>query len=285
MVQKKIWEDTFYTSTEDSLVYKIKAGNNYIFQGKAYKMPNESSLRICVNKICQDFLYQDIDSFFGNLYTSSQVNSGACIDFYLQNSAGTTLETYRFLYNWDYESNWGNFGMRLSAPINGHYAPLMWRLRTDVTANGVVTTTRNAENSGFNTIVCSDYFLYYVNARGGWDSFAFEGRCSKVDNLTEHNFNRSFDNNTKEFGLGRYISEVSTTYTLNTGILTEEQAMKVAKHLISSPKCYLHIANEYNNKIIPVVITNNVAEYKKEGDDDIINYEITVKESQEKIRR
>lgn len=280
MVYAPIWKDTFYTSTADTLVYKIKVSNNYIFQGKAYKMPNAQNLSICVNRICENFLFQDIDLILTGATT--QTSSGACLNFLLQNEGGITLQTYRFLYDWDYGHNWTGSYAVLSIPINGHYASGQMKLRSEVSSAGVVGTTSTA-TTGYNKEVCGDYILHYVNARGGWDSFVFEGLCTKTDTISDHYFNKSFVNTTKEFGTGRYISEINTAYKLNTGILSEDEAALFAKHLIGSNKCYLQILSE--GKIIPVVITDNNAQYKKEGQDDVITYEVNVKESQEKIRR
>lgn len=275
-----IYKDTFYTSAAQTLTYKIYAGaNGYIFQGKAYSMPNGQPIKICMNKICQDYLRQDIDSILAG--SSSQTNQDACITFTLQSEAGSTLGTYTFVYCWDYDYPMNTASATLSVPINGHYAPSQsYKLRT--TLNGSTVTTY-ASNDAYNKEVCGDYVLHYVNARGGWDSFVFEGRCKKTDNITNHYFNRVFDNNTKEFEQGKYISEIDTTYTCNTGILTQEQAALFAKHLLGNPKCYLEIISK--NKVIPVLITDNTADYKVDGEDEVITYEVKIKESQTKIRK
>lgn len=279
MAYAPIWKDTFYTASSQTLIYKIYGGNGYIFQGKAYAMPNGDPIKICVNKICQDYLYQDIDSILAG--SSSQSNNGACRTFTLQSEVGNTLASYTFLYCWDYDYNWNNNSATLSIPINGHYAPSQrYMLRTTVN-NGSVTTY--STNSEYNKQVCGDYVLHYVNARGGWDSFVFEGACRKADDYTQHYYNRVFDNTTKEFEQGKYISEISTTYTCNSGLLTQAQAAIFAKHLIGTPKCYLEIISE--NKVIPVIITDTKAEYKTEDGEEVINYEINIKESQTKIRK
>lgn len=279
MVYAPIWKDTFYTSTADTLVYKIKVNNNYIFRGKAYKMPNANNLSICINKICENYLYQDFETILAG--SSSQTNAGACLDFYLQNDGGTTLEIYRFLYDWDYSHSWAGSAAELSLPVNGHYASGQYRPFTTVANNGSVTTL--AQSGRYSKLSCGNYALVYTNARGGWDSFLFEGRCTKTDTISDHTFNKSYINTTKEFGTGRYISEINTTYKLNTGILTEAEAANFAKHLISSNKCYLQ--DLVNSTIFPVVITETSAPYKIDGQEDVITYEINVKESQEKIRR
>lgn len=273
-----IWKDTFYTSSSDSLEYQITYNGSTIFSGKAYRMPNGNPIKICVNKLCQDYLYQDIDSILAG--SSSQSNSRAIGTFYMT-SNGSSLGSYTFLYDWDYDHNWNGGSEPLSMPVNGHYATGQLKLFT--TCNGGSVTTVSTDSTHYNKLVCADYILHYCNARGGWDSFAFEGRCYQIDNFEQHYFNRVFDNTTKEFEQGKYITEIESNYRLNTGILTEEQAKIFAKHLISTNKAYLQILS--TGKIIPVLVTDNNAEYKVENDEDVITYEITVKESQTKIKK
>lgn len=280
MVKAPIYKDTYYTASTATLQYTISCGGNTIFSGKAYRMPNEGVLKVNINKICQDYLSQDIDSILAG--STSQTNHNACLDFTLKNGGGTTLETYRFLYDWDYGHSWTGQSATLSEQINGHYASGQLKLSSSVDTGGTVTTVSN-NTSLYNKEVCADHILHFVGARGGWMSFCFEGRCVKTDSITQHFFNRAFDNNTKEFEQGKYISEISTSYKLNTGILSQEEAARFAKNLVSSNKAYLQILSE--GKIIPIVITDTQVQYKQDGQEDVITYEVNVKESQTKIKK
>lgn len=285
MVYAPIYKDTYYTTTASSLSYRIYNNNTLIYSGKAFKMPNESNLRININKICQDYLRQDFEA----LLTGSTVvrNNDACVEFVLKNSSGTTLETYRFLYCWDYGFEWNrSVTTFLSNPVNGEFISGQIKPLTTVTGTtgSTMPTVSTASATGIYTKeVCGDYVLYYVNARGGVDAFAFTGKCQKTDNITQHMYNRAFNNNTLEFEGGRYISEVITTYELNTGILTEAQAANFARNLIGTNLCYL--ANITEGWVKPALITDNTAVYKQEGDEDVTTYKITVRESQSKIRQ
>lgn len=278
MAKAPIWKDTYYTSSSNSFVYTIAADGSTIFSGKAYKMPGQASIKINLNKICQNYLQQDIDSILTG--STSQTNSDACKQFTLKNATGGTVDTYKFLYDWDYDHSWTGQSATLSVPINGEYDAAMWKLKTTV-ASDVVTTSKNTGD--YTKLVCAEYCILYVNARGGWDAFAFTGKCRKTDNITPHYFNRAFDNNTKDFETGRYISEISETYELNTGVLTEAQAALFAKHLIGSNKCYLQ--NTKEGWVKPIVITDTQAKYKLDGDENVITYTLKVKLSQSKIRQ
>lgn len=281
MVKAPIYKDTYYTTSSNSLVYTISADGGVIFSGKAYKMPGQANIKININKICQDYLRQDIDSLITG--STSQTNSDACKDFVLKNSTGGTIETYRFLYDWDYDHSWTGQSATLSQPINGEYAANMWKPKTSVASTGTNAVTTNTTGGTYNKLSCGDYALIYVNARGGWDAFLFTGKCRRTDTMNQYNYNRAFDNNTAEFETGRYISEIEENYELNTGILTEAQAALFAKHLIGSNKVYLHNLND--NTIKPAVITDKQAAYKLNGDGDILTYTLKIKLSQSKIRQ
>lgn len=280
MIYSPIYKDVYYTSTSDSLSYIIITDGVTIYSGKAFKMPNQDSLKININKICQDYLQQDFEDILNG--STSITNHNACKDFILSTEDGTTLETYRFLYCWDYDFEWTRtVTTPLSVPVNGHYVSGQLRPHTQV-SSGNNTVSTSSSMGVYNTVVCADYVLYYVNARGGWDAFAFEGRCKKTDSITQHNYNRAFNNTTLEFESGRYISEITTSYELNTGIMTEGEAAKFAKNLIGSNLVYL--ANISEGWVRPAVISDTSAEYKQEGEEDVITYKVTVKESQSKIR-
>ena len=278
MVYAPIYKDTYYTTTASSLNYRIYLGEDVIFSGKAYRMPNGGQINININKVCQNYLMQDIDSLLTGS-SSSQRNYDAVGDFVLKNATGGTLETYRFLYDWDYGHSWTGQSVTLSEPINGEFISGQMKLKTTVaTSTNNVNTYRST--GSYDKEVCGPATLYYTNRRGGWDCFAFH-KMEKSDNITAHSYSKAFNNNTYEFEENRYISSVDTSYKLFTGILTDEQSELFAKHLVGSNKCYLHLFEE--GRIVPVVITDTSVTYK-DSDEDVITYQITVKESQSKQR-
>lgn len=284
MVIAPIYKDTYYTASTSVLQYTILTGGKTIFSGRAYRMPSEDTLRININKVCKDYLTQDLETVLGG--SSSQTNSKACLDFVLKNSGGTTLETFRFLYCWDYDYTWTGQSATLSESINGHYASGQLRLSTTVstgnTSNTNTVTTVSNNSSLYTKVVCADYVLHFVGARGGWMSFAFEGRCTKSDGVKQYLYDKAFNNNTKEFEKTNYLNEITTTYKLNTGVLTEAQSLKFAKNVGSSTKAYLQILSE--GRIVPVLITDTNVQYKTDNQNEIITYEVNVKESQSKIK-
>lgn len=285
MVYAPIYKDTYYTTTAASLNYTLNYGDNVIFSGRAVRMPNQDNIRININKLCQNYLWQDIDELLASSSPSSQSNSNAIGNFVLKNGAGTTLETYRFLYDWDYTHSWNNSSATLSMPVNGEFISGQMKLKTTVSTGNsstINTVTTYRSTGTYNKEICGDYVLYYVNARGGWDAFAFH-RGEKSENITQYNYSKSFNNNTYEFEDKRYVAEIMTSYKLTTGWLTDEQSKNFAKNVISTTKAYLHNVTE--GWIKPVLVSDTSVVYKEqENIDDIVYYQITVRESQIKQR-
>lgn len=283
MIISPIYKDTYYRTTDRTLVYTINVDGQQIFSGKAYKMPNAEYLTININKICQNYLHNEIRNLLEDNSLLSYENADALRTFELCNSEGTVLESYQFLYCWDYEFDWTGETAILSNPINGHYAAGMFKMHTVKTATGVYTDKRTG--SYFTDVKCCDYSLIYLNARGGWDEFAIEGTTKKTDDITQYTTDMVFDNNSLDFENNRYISEVITSYEFNTGYLTDLQAKNLAKNLLGSNKVYIHNLN--TGKIIPAIITDKTAAYQtyQTNGGKMARYTIKVKESQSKIRK
>ncbi len=280
MTKAPIYKDTYYTVSYSPLEYVITLDGETIASGKAYKYPDAETLWVNINKICNNYLSSDIDLILTG--ATAQTHYDACKVFNLENRSGNTLEEYTFLYCYDYGYSWSGQAATLSLPIEDSYAVGTKILTTTVTTGGVVTTTTSNPSK---TLGCARYNLIYLNARGGWDVFTIQGNARKTDNITQYTTDRAFDNNTHQFEENRYISEIRTSYELNTHYLTDEQAEILAKHLLGSNKVYLQDTVE--GKVFPVIIKDNSAVYQTyEGNGRrMAQYKISVSESQQKIRK
>ena len=281
MVYASVWKDTYYTTTASTFNYTITdENNNTIFAGRAQKMPGQENIRININKVCQDYLWQELDAILGGGNLESQ--NGAIRQFHLKNQTGGTEETYSFLLCYDYDFNWtGQTGVTLSQPIDERLISGMTALTTRIIAGRVVTTTASAPTK----TTCGDYGLYYLNRRGGWDAFAIQGTGVKSEAITQYLTDKAFDNNTREFEANRYLAEIKTSYVLNTHYLSDEQAENLAKNLLSSNFVYLHCLK--TGEIKPVIITDTSVTYQtyQTNGKKMAQYKIAVTESQSKLRR
>lgn len=285
MVIRPIWQDTILEVTSKVFNYSITLDDEIIFKGRAYKRPDAQYNTIKINKICEHYLYNEVDELMANDGTTLVANTTAFRKFNVINDDdGTLIETYGFLYDWSYE-NWDGRIKSMSRPINGHYTPGMFKMYS--VFNGADTVINNTTDGIYNKEVdgCFEYALYYLNSSGGWDSFLIEGAGIKKDTITQYTTDQNYNNNTVDFELNRYISQIQSSYELNTGWLTDDQSANLANNLIGSNRVYLHNLKE--NKIIPVVVTDNSVTYQKQKTNGglMAQYKINVKESQTKIRR
>lgn len=294
MIYSPIWKDTFYESTENTLIYKIKVGVEIIFVGKAYKYPNATTLKINMSNICRDYLWNDFDEAIKNMLDGKRVPFINCPNavktFTLCDHLDNVLEEYTFLFDWSYEGDFTGESMVMSRPINGHYAANMLRPYTQYNkSTGTVRLYPNdlSIDKQYPTLIkeCKPYVLYYLNANGAFDAFVIEGAVNKTDNISQFTTEQSFDNKTFEFETNRYISEIQRTYEMTTGFLTDEQSERLATHLIPSNVVYLHNTDE--NWVHPVIITDTSVKHQtyQNNGKKLCQYKINIKESQTKVRR
>lgn len=138
------------------------------------------------------------------------------------------------------------------------------------------TTTLTSKNT------CAKYAIYYLNPLGGWDQLLIEGKVVKTIKFENKTFKMNFDNNTNEFQNKHYLKNLTTSYKLTTGHLTDEQA-KLMPNLIETTKAYLCELD--TNRYIPVLINNNsvdIKTYRNQGR-KLFTYTIDVQESQNKF--
>lgn len=129
---------------------------------------------------------------------------------------------------------------------------------------------------------CAKYAIYYLNPLGGWDQLLIEGKVVKTIKLENKSYKRNFDNNTNEFENKHYLKNLTTSYKLTTGYLTDAQA-KLMPNLIETTKAYLCELD--TNNYIPVLINNNsvdIKTYRNQGR-KLFTYTIDVQESQNKF--
>ena len=132
---------------------------------------------------------------------------------------------------------------------------------------------------------CTRYALYYVNAYGGWDTLLLDGSCKTSDALTRHTAELEYDNNDESArGLRDYAVEVARLWTLNTGLLTDEQSSRM-HHALNTTNAFL--CDLLTGELIPVVLTDTDHARKtfKADGRQIAQYTFNAKEAQAQVRR
>lgn len=275
-----IWRDTYYTGTTDEFEYHIDLDGEEIYRGIGYIAPDSSILRINISKICEDYLSCSLPDFRG-LSGGTFTHTDAYRSFLLYDSGTTLLNTYNFLYCWDYLTDFTGGTTNLSHPIDRRYAPGMKLFSTAFSGGSVITTLASSGN-GYNEVSCGNGAVYYKNRSGGWDSYLVRGTIKRNDTYQKYSYNRSFDNNTIEFEEGTYHNQVRVKWTLNSGWLTDTQSRTLAFNLIPSNAIYFH--NFQDNTIVPCICTLSNTDYKtfRGEKNKLVNYQITLEESQKK---
>lgn len=131
---------------------------------------------------------------------------------------------------------------------------------------------------------CAEYALYYLNAHGGYDHLLINGTSKRSDNIKRTEITRVVDNTTLKHGRSDVHTEITRTWHLNTGHLTDAQWAKT-HHLLGSTHVFLH--NLDSGEIVPVVIKANKADFNtyRNNGGKMSQLSIDVEESTKRERR
>ena len=319
-----IWKDVEYVMGGDDVRYGIyteetyRIGNQWfkedvlLFSGRAYAAPNEVTVSININKICQNYMNDN-----PNIFTGSVGYGHSFKTFKLKNEYGTLLHTYHFINDWSYkELTLGlktnpivpyigdgqklffstfatdeksiNWGMRYynGTPDYDNQERVTNDFGTLVVApsreKGVKTFYFGANSFNVLPKCQCKYVLYYVNPKGGYDWFTITGRVSRRDRLETYTVTQNYNNTTADFGKKRYLSTINISYQVNTQWLTQEQSNRMWE-LLESNTVWLHNLEE--DKIYPVIITDTEIEHKyKTNSNKMLSYQINLELSHTRER-
>jgi len=132
---------------------------------------------------------------------------------------------------------------------------------------------------------CARYVAAYVNAYGGWDTLILDGEPSRTDALVRHTTDVDYDNaDGSARGRRDYAIDVTPTWTLRTGILSDDQSLRM-HHLLASTEVYLQDLSD--GTFYPVVLTDTEAPRKtfKSNGRQVNTYAFTAQLAQQRIRR
>ena len=144
-----IWKSCFIDlGTEDSVEYVVSYYSQYtlkdIYSGKAWKRPGDSSIKVCINEICEDWL----TNTFPSLSIGFNRNEMP-VEFVIQtiDSSGERADVakVRFVNDWSYDPLYDTEKRGFAAPINGRLDARQWLLWTglDVSMVDVEVTLSN----------------------------------------------------------------------------------------------------------------------------------------------
>ena len=133
---------------------------------------------------------------------------------------------------------------------------------------------------------CGEGALYYLNSMGGYDAFLIEGACVRTDKFSQKDVYKAYDNaQVNDFGRKRFLTQITPTWKLTTGWLTDDESKRLADNLLPSTQVWFH--NLAENTIHPVVITDSQVKHKTYSNEgyQLVSYDINIEYSQPMERR
>ena len=121
------------------------------------------------------------------------------------------------------------------------------------------------------------FYIYYINAYGGWDAIGFNATAKEKETSKLSTFT---NNNVKKL----YNMTLNKKWDLNSPVLNDEQSENFASNLLSSPIMYLHNLN--TGEITQVLVTNTSIEHltRRNNGKKRITYKLTVEEARTRLR-
>ena len=130
---------------------------------------------------------------------------------------------------------------------------------------------------------CDRYVLYYKNPFGGYDSLLMEGRCVKNATVDRQTFAADWDNNYNGRETWDFQNEITESYRMNTGMLTEDESERMP-YLLNSPDVFLCDLTA-GKLLVPCVVSTSAYDVKTRNGREMINYTLDVKVAQNKYTR
>ncbi len=319
-----IWKDTqaSYVTLADSQIFTISVDGQTIYNGRLVRKPGEIGLTTYVNRLVKDYLSAKID--FNRRYrTQAQDNYVREFTINPATTAGVSSYKFYCDYGYEEGGVADNTLSVISRPLHNVVDPrqiladlsentshlVMVRLRNaernlaESLPNKVQTFTHQLSQSMVGDIIdivddmagevlasyevrntCAEYCLYYLNAHGGYDHLLINGTTLRSDNIKRTEITRVVDNTALKHGRSDVHTEITRTWRLNTGHLTDAQWAKT-HHLLGSTHVFLH--NLDSGEIVPVVIKANKADFNtyRNNGRKMSQLSIDVEESTKRERR
>lgn len=310
-----IWKDYIISAEGEYAEFSITHQGATIYEGKAFRKPNEQFINIKINDICADYIRSAFPSAFplAGTYMQPYVYTFTInrteYDASGEELGDGTIEI-EFSPDWSHVYN-SNPSELLTAPILRKIpqgAPFVITAIGNVSINGedyqgdastrythiyitadnkiAVRYARDTEELSYDVVGnCYRYILYYLNAYGGWDFLLIEGKELQSDNYTRHTIGQTYNNDqSRNRGTRNYQNDIVRKWQLHTLWIDDAGAQNM-HHLLGSTEVYL-----YDMQILqlhPITLNNPQCEYKtySNNGNQLIRYDIEATLAQYLIRR
>lgn len=118
-----IWKDYLVDlgnaeSTEYIIGYNKDGYNKTIYRGRAWRRPNEDTIKVCINDICSDWLTNEFPSL-AHEFDKMQMPVNFLVQTISEEGIYSQVANVRFINDWSYDNAHNAERDGLSAPING----------------------------------------------------------------------------------------------------------------------------------------------------------------------
>lgn len=146
MAIASIWKDYFVNlGTADSVPFRIKVGDDIIYNGKAHRRPNESSILARINDICADYLSNTLPTLSQAEFSALSFPLEFTIENFIVTAQGEEpdweyVDDVSFINDWSYDNSYNPSTMGMAFPINGRIDARQWLTFTAYNASSVTAT-------------------------------------------------------------------------------------------------------------------------------------------------
>ena len=281
---RAIWQ-SFAGYADRDATFEIYVDEVLVYSGNAYVAPDEDEVTIRANDIVRDYVSASVPTFAGGTAVSKNIKAPTA-DLYINDELA---ESARLIPDWSYDKAHNIYAM--ADPIDGiadprSIIPYSFIAESGATkqpkvavklADGSVfsptfasvsagTVSIEAEDATEVTFddsatyriesTCKRYALYYVNAYGGVDLYIPKGMSTKTTSYKRSEYLRS---SLAKYQSSNFKTDTVDSWSLNTGLMTEEQSMKM-HHLIGSND--VRLFDMETGEWVSVKITDSSLTYK-----------------------
>lgn len=251
----EIWKDKIieYETDLPSAPYRITINGVEKYDGKAYKIPRESTIKINPNRIVENYVYAEanFDAVKGG--QKRQEENTQLKDITVK--IGVDTFKYIAINNWSYRTDYtvGEFNFPPSTKADARqFCP-----ETKLVGKMLYTTWENLKDSTIYTQAPEDcnkrYVLYYNNLYAGWDALLFSGKYSRTDKLNRSTAKHATPNTSGQHYARQWNINVVESWKLKTDYLDEEGCRRM-ENVLTSNLVFLHDLD--TDIIYPVNVTD-----------------------------
>ena len=251
----EIWKDKIieYETSNDSEDYKIYINGVLEYSGKAYKIPDEETIKINPNRIIENYLYAEVN--FDKIKSGTDRFPETTQFKLVTVVIGVDRFIFKAINNWSYDLNYGLD--KFNFPPSTKADPRQFCPNTQLLNGVLITSWKKLKDSTIYTEAPEDcnkrYVLYYNNLYAGWDALLFSGKYTRSEKLNRSTAKHAIPNTSGQHYSRQWNINVTESWRLKTDYLDEEGCRRM-ENVLTSNLVFLHDLD--TDIIYPVNVTD-----------------------------